>query len=416
MSYRAAEPSPREQDPIEGPDDLSVTIFWPLVAFVLGALVLAGAGRFRVGALPLAAILLGWHAIDHRTRRFSLSFEGDAMILRSLALGWIPVRRVRLSLAHEISFAEHGDEWEWPGLLLSPSFDPLPAIAPADERPADALFGSVRDLPRARALFERIRQRIEDTRRARAARDIDRHLDPALGDLARWWPVIDPNTITRNAWGRVASARTMAPAEHGELGGIPSGSTLRFCQDDRFRVRATPDALTAVEFSAPSDELHVLADLDPPAVPSRPGTRVTLLTLGTRKRPVRLVRFENAFDGVTFDGHPVRGTAALDVRDGVLTRCTLEEPLALVGIALPAGCEVMASTHEFIVTSPAEYTDRGRVIAPPVHLHFAYSAGRRDVPLRDILRDPEGSLRAPSPGNPAAHTAPVTPPSTPEAR
>ncbi len=394
--------------PIEGPDDLSASVFPLLPVFLLGLLALAFAGHLRVGFVPFTASLIAFHAIDARTRRFSISIEHDMIILRSLALGWIPVRKLKLSLECELYFVQTRDEWGWPGLHFCLPLHAIPQPQPDRYIAPYPIFGSVRDLHHTRALFERFLQRIEAARRERAALDVNRHLDPTLGELAQWWPVIDPVTVMRNAWGRVASARTTGPAEHGSLGGIPGGSTLRFCQDDRFRVRATPDVVTSVEFSAPSDELHVLADLDPPAVPSRPGARVTLMTLGTRKRPVTLLRFENAFDAVTFDGRPVRGTAPIEASNGVLVLCTLEDPLTVLGIALPAGCEVSTNTQEFIVTSPAEYTWRGCAIAPPVRVHFGLTPDGKTRSLRDILRDPDRYLRPAAYSNPYAHTAPVS--------
>jgi hypothetical protein len=374
-----------EEAPIVGQDDISVSWIVPFVVGLLGLVAARVAELGSAGTIAAIGLPLAWHALDRRTRRFSLRIDGDAIVLRSRVFGVWTVRTVRRSLADDVALVLVRDEWDWPGL----QFVTPPYVDWADHPPY-VRFGSVRDAAQARA-----------------ARDVDRHLDPALGDLAAWWPALDPASLTHNAWGRVASARTKAPFEDAELGTIPAGSTLRFCPDERFRVRATPDLLTEIGFAAPSEALHALAGLDGPPVPSRAGARVRrwAYRFDVKQPPRRHLHVVDAFDAASIEGRALVGTAPMEWVDGEVTRCTLAEPITVAGVALPAGCVLHAGGLELVVTSPAAYVHEGRAIAPPVHLHVSLPKGSPHVSLRAILRRPE--LAGPTVSY--AHPAPRAP-------
>lgn len=395
MAYRESLTSPSPTDePITGPDDVSIRHGWWWACLAALALLTLAVARWRWSSLCATAACALAYAIDLRTRRFLVSIEDDAIVLRSRALGWLTVRTRRFDLACDATISDVRDEYDSVGIfMIEPSF-----LWSSRGWLEDGGFGSAKRLAENRRAFDALCARIDAARLSSAARDIDRHLDPALGELATYWPAIDASTVARNAFGRVKTARTHTDVAHAELGTIPAGSTLSFVPDDRFRSRATRDELTAVRFSAPSDVLAAKADLDDRTTPSLAGATVKLFRFRRTNSSFerRVLVFEGAFAKATVAGRPIRGSAPIESDDGAIARCTLDEPIEIAGRTYESGAEIVFNgSRQCMLTAQQPIEFRGRTVEAPAHVHFALKNPDASGLLRDILRAPDAWLGEP---------------------
>lgn len=397
MVYRASlttPPPPSPHAPITGPDDASVVAVRWMASLLLFVVLAIASHRGRLlFATGAAALALGWR-IDEKTRRFRLTFEGDAIVIRTLLFGVLPVGTRRFDLAYTLSISDVRDEYDDVGLFLVQPF----YVVLRNGVEQDGRFGSRTNTAANHAAYEAIRPRIESARVAQAALDVDRHLDPTLGELARYWPVIDPRSITRNAFGRVQSALTTAAIAHDELGLIPAGSTLYFAPDDGYRSRSTPDELTKIRFGAPTTTLAAKAAIDDRTTPSLEGATVQLFRFRRLRSSFlrRVFVFEHAFAKATVAGRAIVAAAPIESDDGALSRCTLDEPLVVAGQTYAAGAEIVFNgARQCMLTAQHPIEFRGRVVPAPAHVHFALKNPNASLLLRDILRAPDAHLAEP---------------------
>jgi hypothetical protein len=374
MPYRAPDaPHPSESRSLTGPDELSVSKLWIVVAC---AVFLAGncaRGGTVLDGATLVALALAWLVLDTATRRFEFSTDGDEIVLRSKLFGALTVRTRRFSIDSRLGFDSGGDDFEFPGFTV---------FASAREgAPFEHTFGSARDVERCTALLAAMNALIDDARVQYAALDTDRELDPALGDLHAVWSAVDPSSVQRNRWGRVREARTSRAVPHGTLGTIPAESTLLFSEDDEYRARRVKDVLRGVVLSAPSDQLYALMCLEGPPQPSRPGCTVRFS--GER------IECEGAFDRATLGGRAIDGLATIVTLGDRVAACTLAERLVVRGIVFEPGAKVDAfGERELYFTAVNAIEHDGRRHEPPAHVHFSRVKSDRAPPLSEVLREP----------------------------
>ncbi|MFO0556907.1 MAG: hypothetical protein U0269_02695 [Polyangiales bacterium] len=414
MAYRDrwtddAAPLSRE---VRGADDRSVQPWIAVPAALLFFFAQCAAGRGAAHGLALGFALALWYLIDHRTRRFSFVTEGDHIVLRSKVFGIFTVRTARYDLGATLWFddgTDPYDDWATPGFTLTEAPYATPAYGYRS-----ITFGSVRDLAAARAQFAQMNELVARSRHERAQLDVDRHRTSSRGVLAAVWSALDPDSIDRNAWGRVRSARLLAAIAHDTLGSIAAGSTVYFCPDDAYRSQHVADEITAVTLSEPHDGLYSIMGLSGVARPSLIGARVRFSVRlepysgrgahpdprdpATRRATIEC---ERAFASAEIAGVCIDGAAKIVAVEREPCECTLAAALVIHGLTFEPGARVTVDAmNNVTIETQRDVTIDGRVTRAPAHVHFQPRAtnaprAKSAVTLASVLSSPESLLAPP---------------------
>jgi hypothetical protein len=220
-----------------------------------------------------------------------------------------------------------------------------------------------------------ISARITAARRALSATDVDRELRPSSGDLFDLWPSVDPGSVTRDTWGRAASATLLRDAVYEGIS-LPRGTVLHLAHINEWRAPTTPDRIKHVELGG-SAYIPSIGKI------AQPGA--TLLWVHAYQH----LMIERAFAGeVEIEGWRVNGAKWITIDErGCLCGFTTAAPIQIGSLPLPVGASFSRHAGVINVFRPA-----GEPGFPGTYMGFRLTERGQGTTLTRVLREPRPHL------------------------